>query len=127
MDIRKIVAVLHQEHEQLEGAILSLERLARGGTKSKRPARAPAAASFGDPVSAGPPSLREIERSAIFDALAQTNGVLAPAAAMLGIGRTTLYRRMKEFNRANPNQILEPGCRGAQPAPQGAPRASFRP
>ena len=118
MDIRKIVAVLHQEHEQLEEAILSFERLALGGTKSKRPARALAAASFGGPVSAGPSSLREIERSAIFNALAQTNGVLVLAAAMLGIGRTTLYRKMKEFNRASPNQFLESGCRGAQPAPQ---------
>lgn len=37
-------------------------------------------------------------RQAIMQALSKTNGKVAPAARMLGIGRTTLYRKMEEFN-----------------------------
>jgi DNA-binding NtrC family response regulator len=66
-----------------------------------RPVRAFAAVAAvrrGAAVLKALPTLREIERAAIFDAVAQTNGVLALAAATLGIGRTTLYRKMKEYS-----------------------------
>lgn len=36
-------------------------------------------------------------RQAIIKALSQTNGKIAPAARVLGIGRTTLYRKMEEY------------------------------
>ncbi|HMJ13624.1 MAG TPA: sigma-54 dependent transcriptional regulator [Polyangiaceae bacterium] len=39
-------------------------------------------------------SLRELERRAIERALRQTNGSVAQAAKLLGIGRATLYRRL---------------------------------
>jgi len=35
LDIKKMLAELRQEHEQLEEAILSLERLALGGAKRR--------------------------------------------------------------------------------------------
>jgi transcriptional regulator of acetoin/glycerol metabolism len=38
--------------------------------------------------------LRELERQAIERALRQTNGSVAQAAKLLGIGRATLYRRL---------------------------------
>jgi DNA-binding NtrC family response regulator len=38
--------------------------------------------------------LRELERRAIERALKQTNGSVAQAAKLLGIGRATLYRRL---------------------------------
>ena len=42
--------------------------------------------------------LQELEKRAIKDALEQTNGDRSIAAVMLGIGRTTLYRKLKEYN-----------------------------
>jgi DNA-binding NtrC family response regulator len=42
--------------------------------------------------------LHELEKRAILDAIRHTNGDRSTAAALLGIGRTTLYRKMKEYN-----------------------------
>ncbi|MCC6857482.1 MAG: sigma-54-dependent Fis family transcriptional regulator [Bryobacterales bacterium] len=50
---------------------------------------------------AGSPSvlpLLELEKRAILDALRQTKGDLVMTAYLLGIGRTTLYRKLKEYN-----------------------------
>jgi transcriptional regulator of acetoin/glycerol metabolism len=38
-----------------------------------------------------------VEKHAILDALDYTKGDRTVAAAMLGIGRTTLYRKLKEY------------------------------
>jgi len=42
--------------------------------------------------------LAELERRAILQALESTRGDRAMAASLLGIGRTTLYRKLKEYN-----------------------------
>ena len=44
--------------------------------------------------------LNQIERSAILEALEYTKGDRAIAANLLGIGRTTLYRKLKEYQVA---------------------------
>lgn len=44
--------------------------------------------------------LMEIEKRAIMDALEYTKGDRAEAARLLGIGRTTLYRKLKEYQIA---------------------------
>ena len=41
--------------------------------------------------------LSEIERRAIIEALRYTKGDHTTAAHLLGIGRTTLYRKLKEY------------------------------
>jgi len=41
-------------------------------------------------------SLEELEKRAIGEALAHTHGDRARAALLLGIGRTTLYRKLKQ-------------------------------
>jgi len=41
--------------------------------------------------------LQELERRAIEHALQQTRGDRTTAAQLLGIGRTTLYRKLKEY------------------------------
>lgn len=46
--------------------------------------------------------LSQQTRQTILTALAQTHGKIAPAARLLGIGRNTLYRKIKEFNISNP-------------------------
>lgn len=48
----------------------------------------------------GPPSIRaiaEMEREAILNALTQLQGDKIQAAKLLGIGKTTLYRKLKEY------------------------------
>jgi DNA-binding NtrC family response regulator len=45
--------------------------------------------------------LSELERRAIVNALEYTKGDRAVAAHLLGIGRTTLYRKLKEYQLAN--------------------------
>lgn len=42
--------------------------------------------------------LAELERRAIFRAIADAGGDKLMAARMLGIGKTTLYRKLKEYN-----------------------------
>jgi transcriptional regulator of acetoin/glycerol metabolism len=42
--------------------------------------------------------LSEMERAAILNALEYTKGDRMMAAHLLGIGRTTLYRKLKEYN-----------------------------
>jgi len=41
--------------------------------------------------------LAEVERKAILETLHQLNGNKQMAAQMLGIGKTTLYRKLKEY------------------------------
>jgi transcriptional regulator of acetoin/glycerol metabolism len=45
--------------------------------------------------------LMELERRAIMNALDYTQGDRAVAAHLLGIGRTTLYRKLKEYKLAS--------------------------
>ena len=45
-------------------------------------------------------TLAELERRAIFDALQQLQGDKLKTARMLGIGKTTLYRKLKEYRLA---------------------------
>lgn len=50
------------------------------------------------PEGAGILTLAEVEKRAILQAMAYTKGDRTVAAAMLGIGRTTLYRKLKEYD-----------------------------
>jgi transcriptional regulator of acetoin/glycerol metabolism len=53
--------------------------------------------NFGDDCAPEGMLLECQTRQAIRQALSRTNGKVAPAARMLGIGRTTLYRKMEEL------------------------------
>ena len=57
---------------------------------------ATAAVAGGAPVNGVVP-LHELERRAIQHALTHTHGDRTTAAQLLGIGRTTLYRKLKEY------------------------------
>jgi two-component system response regulator HydG len=61
------------------------------------PGRVPPAEPPGDVV-----PLAEQERRAILDAIRKTNGDKLTAARLLGIGKTTLYRKLKEYGIADP-------------------------
>jgi len=61
----------------------------------------PAIAIDAPPLRAAPPparSLRELEREGILAALAATNGNKAQAAAILEIDRSTLYKKLKDYD-----------------------------
>lgn len=45
----------------------------------------------------GVPTLKELERQAILEALEATGGDRLRAAKLLGIGKTTIYRKLKEY------------------------------
>lgn len=61
-----------------------------------------AAAAFAERFGTGTPviPLYDLERSAIVHALEYTRGDRGVAATLLGIGRTTLYRKLKEYQLA---------------------------
>jgi len=46
--------------------------------------------------------LEELERRAILRTLRETNGDKLAAARMLGIGKTTLYRKLKQYRVEQP-------------------------
>jgi len=68
----------------------------------KPPGEAPYHDHRGTPESPRPPivTLMQMEKRAILEALAYTKGDRAIAAHLLGIGRTTLYRKLKEYQLA---------------------------
>lgn len=61
---------------------------------------APAAAGAAEPVAekSATPSLRQTEQQAIAAAVEAAGGNLSAAARQLGIGRSTLYRKLREFS-----------------------------
>jgi two-component system response regulator HydG len=71
-------------------------------------ARRTAAAGGDEPAGAdGAPAVKtmaELERDAILSAIRTLNGDKLQAARLLGIGKTTLYRKLKEYGIADPLQ-----------------------
>jgi two-component system response regulator HydG len=49
-------------------------------------------------------ALADLERDAIMGAIRVLNGDKLKAAKLLGIGKTTLYRKLKEYGIADPIQ-----------------------
>jgi DNA-binding NtrC family response regulator len=47
-------------------------------------------------------SIAELERQAILDAIRVLDGDKLKAAKLLGIGKTTLYRKLKEYGISDP-------------------------
>lgn len=73
---------------------------------SPRESSSPASSPFGAGVPVSP--LAEVEKRAILDAIRYTKGDRTVAAALLGIGRTTLYRKLKEYeDTAGPSEDLQ--------------------
>jgi two-component system response regulator HydG len=68
-------------------------------------ARRAAAASAETPEAVGAPevkTLADLEKDAILSAIRILNGDKLQAAKMLGIGKTTLYRKLKEYGIVDP-------------------------
>jgi DNA-binding NtrC family response regulator len=87
----------------------------RTGAAPGRPAHAVAAAGAGgrrrhaatgkpagEAAAPGVKTLADLEREAILGAIRTLNGDKLQAAKLLGIGKTTLYRKLKEYGIADP-------------------------
>ena len=64
--------------------------------------RAMAAEEGGEAAAPAVKTLAELEREAILGAIRTLNGDKLQAAKLLGIGKTTLYRKLKEYGIADP-------------------------
>ena len=49
--------------------------------------------------------IAEVERHAILNAVAEAKGDKLLAARMLGIGKTTLYRKLRQYERGKPSSF----------------------
>jgi two-component system response regulator HydG len=68
------------------------------------PLRAAAAKRLEEGATPGPvvTPIAELERQAILEAIRLLDGDKLKAAKLLGIGKTTLYRKLKEYGIADP-------------------------
>jgi two-component system response regulator HydG len=78
----------HLPTQLQQEALAALRAAAQAGKKRDTP-------SFPEVL-----TLAEQERRAILDAIRSTNGDKVTAARLLGIGKTTLYRKLKEYGIA---------------------------
>jgi DNA-binding NtrC family response regulator len=86
---------LHQKKSQYLSAAASAWPGGNDADQGIAVAASPAPANA--PQMAAIIPLMELERRAIMNALDYTKGDRAVAAHLLGIGRTTLYRKLKEY------------------------------
>ncbi|HTB16179.1 MAG TPA: sigma-54 dependent transcriptional regulator [Bryobacteraceae bacterium] len=89
---------LHQKKSQYLSAAASAWPVANEPGAAASPTGTPTMGSPAQIASIVP--LMELERRAIMNALDYTKGDRAVAAHLLGIGRTTLYRKLKEYQLA---------------------------
>ena len=52
-------------------------------------------------------SIAEVERQAILNAISQVEGDKLKAARLLGIGKTTLYRKLQEYSLGSDNVTID--------------------
>jgi len=99
-NVRELRNVVERALVLGDGPVLELDDLPPELLHAAPPAGSPAAATVvGGPVvtPAKIRTLAELEREAIDAALTATGGNKARAAALLGIDRTTLYRKLKDY------------------------------
>lgn len=85
---------------ELENAVQRAALLARGDliTVDLLPARLRPTSTPAEPASSSPVvRLRDMEKSALLEALERTNGNISQVVRELGIGRTTVYRKLKKY------------------------------
>lgn len=96
-NVRELENVIHRSLLVATGAELKLEDLPRDlgeGTDEDAPTVA---------LAGGPHSLEELEREAIRQALEHFGGNLSDVARQLGIGRSTLYRKLDQYELRSKN------------------------
>jgi DNA-binding NtrC family response regulator len=79
-------------------------QLQQQGLEARRVAVSAGEAGQQDGAAPGVATLADLERQAILGAIRTLNGDKRQAAKLLGIGKTTLYRKLKEYGIADPLQ-----------------------
>jgi DNA-binding NtrC family response regulator len=95
-NVRELQNRIHRAMILTDGPVLPLEAFETAPAAAGRPSPAPAAPP--QPRRVRP--LAELEAEAIADALLLCGGRIAEAARRLGIGRSTLYRKMEAYGLA---------------------------
>ena len=102
-NVRELEHAVERACTMSSGPILHLgdfpTQLQQQGLESLHPA------PNGHELNAGSPgvvTLADLERQAILDAIRRLHGDKLQAAKLLGIGKTTLYRKLKEYGIADP-------------------------
>ncbi|NLJ60926.1 MAG: sigma 54-interacting transcriptional regulator, partial [Firmicutes bacterium] len=98
-NVRELENVIEQANHLLEGSTLELRHLP---SRISGPSEQKAVGSL-FPVNMYSPDghirrLEEVERNAILNALALSEGNVSSAAKRLGVGRTTLYRKLDKYD-----------------------------
>ena len=98
-NVRELENVIEQANHLLEGSTLELRHLP---SRISGPSEQKAVGSL-FPMNMYSPdghirSLEEVERNAILNALALSEGNVSSAAKRLGVGRTTLYRKLDKYD-----------------------------
>lgn len=102
-NVRELEHAVERACTMTSGPVLELgdfpTQLQQQGLESRRPA--PNGHETGSSET-GVITLADLERQAILDAIRRLNGDKLQAARLLGIGKTTLYRKLKEYGIADP-------------------------
>lgn len=98
-NVRELQHALERALALSSGPVLHLGDLPTQlqNTRMERGQRQPAAAEPDQPITVEVRSIAEMEKQAIITTLRHLNGDKIMAARLLGIGKTTLYRKLKEY------------------------------
>ncbi len=103
-NVRELENAIERACALSSGPVLHLgdlpTQLQQEGLAAHRAAASPADGSAGDEPAVKP--LADLEREAILGAIRALHGDKLQAAKLLGIGKTTLYRKLKEYGIADP-------------------------
>jgi DNA-binding NtrC family response regulator len=104
-NVRELEHAVERATALSSGPILHLgdlpTQLQQQGLEAQR-AAAHAGETEAEPSAAGVTTLADLERQAILGAIRTLHGDKLQAAKLLGIGKTTLYRKLKEYGIADP-------------------------
>jgi len=106
-NVRELEHAIERACAMSSGPVLLLGDLPTQLQQRGLEARRAATATVQGDEAAGAPELKtlaELEREAILGAIRTLNGDKLQAAKLLGIGKTTLYRKLKEYGIADPLQ-----------------------
>jgi two-component system response regulator HydG len=94
-NVRELFSVVERAAIRVEGSRIEVQHLPRELRAYQRETNAGPAVGTGKRYRAGSDSMDE--RAAIRAALEESNGIRARAAELLGMSRTTLWRKMREY------------------------------
>ena len=96
-NVRELETVIHRTLLVTSGLEITLEDLPPGIGADQAAATRGGGEASGSQIAAGSLNLEEIERDAIVRAMEQNKGNLSDVARQLGIGRSTLYRKLEQY------------------------------